>query len=150
MKSAAAILAASTDPGPVASAYKLDISVSTPILTLICCPKALRQASTTARAAKLTIRFIFVSAFRPCGPFCLDTEIVVQLVDICVQFGIGELVDDTPMFHHVVAVRNGGGETEILFHQQNGKALLLERANGLSNLLDNDRGKPFRRLIKQQ
>ena len=74
----------------------------------------------------------------------------MQLVDVCIQFGVGELVDDTSMFHDVVAIRNGRSETEILFHQQNGKALLLECADGLADLLDNNRGKPFRRLVEQQ
>ena len=62
-----------------------------------------------------------------------DTEIVVQFVDIGVEFGIGEFIDNTPMFHDVIAIRDGRGETEILLHQENGKALFLERPDDLTD-----------------
>ena len=73
----------------------------------------------------------------------------MQFLNIGIQFGIGELVDDTPMFHDVVAIRNGRGEAEILFHQQNSKSLLLERTDGLADLLNNDGRQPFSRLVQQ-
>ena len=47
----------------------------------------------------------------------------MQLLDIGVELGIGELVDDPAIFHHVVAVRNRRGEAEILLDQQDGEAL---------------------------
>src|SRR5215475_4137321 len=54
------------------------------------------------------------------------------------------------MFHHVIAVRHGGSETEILLDEQNGKALRLERADGLADLLNDDGSEPFGRLIEEQ
>src|SRR5690242_18267776 len=74
----------------------------------------------------------------------------MQLVDVCIQFRVGELVDDTAMFHHVIAVRNRCGETEVLFHQEDGKAAILEGTDRLSDLLNNDGGKAFRGLVQQQ
>src|SRR5579885_62641 len=55
MKSADASLAAATDPGPVSSAYRLAMSVSTPIFTLICWAFAPLQMSAAASAASPTI-----------------------------------------------------------------------------------------------
>src|SRR6478672_10859682 len=54
------------------------------------------------------------------------------------------------MFHDVIAIRDGRGAPEILFHQQNGKALLFERPDGLADLLNNDGGKSFGWLVEQQ
>src|ERR1044071_9474325 len=127
------------------------MSVSTPILTLICCALAAPQVSVTARAAKLILHFINVSScFAPLWLIRSDAEIFVQLLDVCIQFRIGELVDDTTMLHDVIAVRNRRGETEVLFHQKDGKALILEGTDGLADLLDNDRGETFCRLVQQQ
>ncbi len=64
MNSAAAIFAAITEPMPVSSAYRLDMSVSTPILTLICWALAEPHASAMARTAKLIVFFIVVP---PCS-----------------------------------------------------------------------------------
>src|SRR6185437_15872839 len=84
------------------------------------------------------------------GSSDLYTQIVVQFLDVGIQLGVGELVDDTPMFHDVIAVRNGRSEAEILFHQQDRETLLFQRANGAADLLDNDRRQPFSRLVEQQ
>src|SRR5215510_3295440 len=120
------------------------MSVRTPILTLTCCALAVPHVRMTARAARLIFRFIDVSSyFAPLRLVSLDTEIVVQLLDVCIQFRIGELVDDTTMFHDVIAVRNGRGETEVLFHQKDGKAPILERTDHLADLLNNERSEAF-------
>src|SRR6185312_14743192 len=79
-----------------------------------------------------------------------DAEIVVQFLDIRVQFDVSELVDDTSIFHDVVAVRNGRGEAEILLNQKDGESLRLERADGLADLLDDDGREAFRRLVEEQ
>src|SRR5262245_43031492 len=126
------------------------MSVSTPTLTFICCAFAVPQARMTARAAWLISRFIVASSLF-FGRLCsLDAKIVVQLVDVCIEFVVGELIDNPSMFHDVVPVGNGRSETEVLLDQQNGKALLLECANSLADLLDNNRSKPFRRFVQQQ
>src|SRR6185312_2209518 len=56
----------------------------------------------------------------------------------------------TPMFHHIVTIRDGRGEAEILFDEQDGEALLLERADGLADLLNDDRRQALGRLVEQQ
>src|SRR5262245_31163896 len=124
------------------------MSVSTPTLTFICCAFAVPQARMRARAAWLTSRFIVASSLffdRLCS---LHAKIVVQLVDVGIQFGVGELIDNQSMFHDVIPIGNRRSETEILLNQQNGKALLLECADSLADLLNNNRGKPFRRFVQ--
>src|SRR5207247_3880299 len=39
---------------------------------------------------------------------------------------------------------------KILLDEEDGEALLLERSDGFADLLDDDRGKPFGRLIEQE
>src|SRR3972149_2255429 len=127
------------------------MSFMTPILMMpsLICACAVPAASTTASAAVPNRRFmVFLLVIVPEGHF-LNSEIVVQLVHISVQFRIGELVDDTPMFHDVIAIRNGRGEAEILFHQKDREALLLERADGLADLLDDDGRETLGRLVEQ-
>ena len=53
--------------------------------------------------------------------------------------GVREVIDDTAVFHDVVTVGHGRGEAEILLDQQDGEALRLERADGVADLLDDDR-----------
>jgi hypothetical protein len=52
------------------------------------------------------------------------TQIFVQLVEIGLEFGIGEPVDDATILHHVVAIRNRRSEVKILLDQQDGETLL--------------------------
>ncbi len=54
------------------------------------------------------------------------------------------------VLHDVVAVGDGRGEAEILLDQQDGEALLLQRADGLADLLDDDGRQPLGRLVEQQ
>src|SRR5205823_12789768 len=74
----------------------------------------------------------------------------MQLLQVGIELGVGEAVDYAAMFHDVIAVRNGRGEAKVLLDQKNGEALLLQEADGLADLLDNHRGKTFRRLVQQQ
>src|SRR5262245_65243501 len=76
-------------------------------------------------------------------------QIDVKLVEIGLQFGVGEAVDDAAMFHHVIAVRNRRCEAKILLDQENGEALLLERSDGPADLLDDDGGEPLGRLVER-
>src|SRR5262249_3434825 len=80
----------------------------------------------------------------------LHPEIFVQFLQVGFQLRIGELFDHAAVLHNVVSVGDRRGETEILFHQQYGKALLLERPNGAADLLDDHRREPFGRLVEQQ
>src|SRR6516165_12369513 len=53
------------------------------------------------------------------------------------------------MFHHVVAVRNSRSEAKILLDQQNGETLLLERADGVADLLNDHRTQALGRLVEE-
>src|SRR6266581_2644503 len=90
----------------------------------------------TSSAAMLKRRFI-VSA--PCLVLTLYAEIFVERSELGVQLGVRELVNDLSVLHDVIAVRDGRGEVKILLDQENGEALRLERADGLADLLDDDR-----------
>src|SRR3954470_10204053 len=130
------------------------MSLITPILTFNCCACALPQANAAASAAKLRMFFIAVLLVLCAGAGprreLSNPQILVQLFEVCVQFRIGEALDDTAVFHDVITVRHRRGEAEILLNEQDGKTLLLERADGAADLLDDDGRKPFGRLIEQQ
>ncbi len=66
------------------------------------------------------------------------------------EFGVREGVDDLAVLDDVEAVGDGGGEAEILLHQQDGEALRLEPRDHLADLLDDDRGQTFGRLVQHQ
>src|SRR5215470_2609334 len=74
----------------------------------------------------------------------------MKLVEIGFELGIGEPVDDAAIFHHVVAIRNRRSEAKILLDQEDGETLLLEHSDGLADLLDDDRGKTFGRLVEEK
>src|ERR1051326_3989048 len=108
------------------------MSLITPILTFNCCACAEPAASTTASAVKLKRRFI---PFPPVGTSsCSDSEILMQLFEIGVQFGAGEAFSHTAVLHHIVAVGDGRGEPKVLLDQEDGEALLLQGADGLADL----------------
>src|SRR5665213_2968331 len=124
------------------------MSVSTPIFTFICWAFAPLQARTAASAASPSnfLMIFLLVAFQ----LSLDDKLIVQFVDISIQFSVGELVDNTSMLHDVIAIRDGRGEAEILFYQQYREALLLERPDRPADLLDDHGGEPLRRLVEQQ
>src|SRR4029077_9618356 len=63
---------------------------------------------------------------------------------------IGNHVDHAPMLDHVVAVSDGGRKAEVLFHAQNGKALLPQEADRVADLLHDDRCQAFGGLVEEQ
>src|ERR1043165_3242649 len=134
------------------------MSLNTPIFTVTCCASAVLEANTTASAANPKVRFIKtlpllnVSLAKPAGPNVdySHPEIVVELFEVGVQFRIRELFHHPAVFHDVIAVGDGRSEAEILFNEQNGKTLLLETADGVTDLLDDDRSQPLGRLVEQQ
>src|SRR5262249_60490630 len=77
-------------------------------------------------------------------------QIVVKFVEIGFELGIGEPVDDATILHHVVAIRNRRSEAKILLDQEDGEPLLLEHADGLADLLDDDRCKTLGRLVEEE
>src|SRR5262249_24332726 len=58
-----------------------------------------------------------------------NAKVLVEFSDIGVEIGIGKMIDDTPIFHHVVAIRNRCGEAKVLLDQEYREALLLEHSN---------------------
>src|SRR5262245_4257355 len=78
------------------------------------------------------------------------TQIVVQFIEIGLELGIGEPVDNAAILHHVVAIRNRRSEAKILLDQEDGETLLFEHADGLADLLDDNRRKAFGRLVEQK
>src|SRR5262245_27190194 len=134
------------------------MSFNTPILIVpsVYWASAAPQPSATAIAVRLISRFmrgiLLVEAclFEARASACSDSEISVQLVDVGLQLGIGEPVDDAAIFHHVMAVRNRRGKAKVLLDQQDGEPLLLEGSDRPADLLDNDRREPLGRLIEEE
>ena len=76
------------------------MSVSTPILTLICWAWRAPQAQDSGERRRAH-KFVFIDAFLRCSClagylFSLNPEIVVQLFEIGVELGIGELSTTRP------------------------------------------------------
>src|SRR5207302_6006011 len=130
------------------------MSFITPILMVpsvywACAPP---QPSATASAARLISRFMslfpgWCSRMRVSDS---NAKIIVEFLDIGVELGIAEPVDDPAIFHHVVAIRNRRCEAKILLDQEDGEALSFEGADGLADLLDDDRRQPLGRLVEQE
>src|SRR5262249_26183114 len=127
-----------------------EIAVKMPILTVspeicawaICIWAAADMINATAKPAR-AVRLIIVLLF------LLDPEVVVQLAEVSRQFGIAEAVDDPPVLDDVMAVGNRRGKPEILLDQENGKSLLLQGTDDITDLLDDDRRQPLGRLVEQ-
>lgn len=71
-----------------------------------------------------------------------DAQIGVQFLDVGIEFVVQDLVDDLALLDDEMAVRDGRGEPEVLFDQNDGEALLLQPRDGLADLLDDDRARP--------
>src|SRR5262249_6544083 len=80
----------------------------------------------------------------------LHAEIIVQPVLPRVKLRLGEAFDHGTVFHHVVTVRDRRGEAEILLHQDDGEALLLEGPDRPADLLDDYRRETLGRLVEQK
>ena len=76
-------------------------------------------------------------------------SLVINNTGITMQPTLVQPVDDATVFHHIIAVGNGSGEAEVLFDQKDGETLLLQRPNGIADLLNDNRRKSFGRLIEQ-
>src|SRR6266446_6480308 len=120
------------------------MSLRTPILTgpLLCAAASPAPKATTAAAANRTLNFI--------SDLLSDSEIFVQLADIRIERVVGDHVDDLPVLDDIMAVRQCRGKAKVLFHQEDGEALLLQRADEGADLLHDDRGQTFGRLVQQQ
>ena len=79
-----------------------------------------------------------------------DTEIVVELVHVGIELRVGNHVDHAAVVHHVMAVRHGCREAEVLLDEKNGKPLRLELRDRAPDLLDDHRRETLGRLVEQQ
>ena len=57
-------------------------------------------------------------------------------------------IDDLAMFHHIMAISYARGKMEILFNQYQSMPHSLHRFNRMTDLLNDDRSKPFGWLIE--
>ena len=117
--------AAVTEPGPVMSEYKPDMSFITPILTMpseICAwaEPAKAQAATAARERSL--RFIVLSPVRKKS----HAQVLMQHAHLGGQLLRAEGLHHLAMLHHVKPIRQGRGKPEVLFHHDDREALGLE------------------------
>src|SRR5258707_3238290 len=98
--------------------------------------------ATTAAAANSAPNFI--------SDLPSDSEILVQLADIRLERVVGDHVDDLPVLDHIMAVRQRRGKAKVLLHQEDGEALLLQRADQGADLLHHDRGQSPGPLVPPQ
>src|SRR5579864_4905071 len=149
-----AIFAATIEPAPARSVYRLDMSDSTPILISfpVICACAVPTTNAPAIASASTLRFIAFIDTPPLGKrsLSLHPQVLVQLAHVPVELRIRNHIDDPAMLHHVMPVGDGGSEAEVLLDQQDREALLLQRADRAADLLHDDRRKTLRRLVEQQ
>src|SRR2546422_6478828 len=66
------------------------------------------------------------------------------------QLGAGALHDDLSRLQHVGAIGDLQGLHDVLLHQQDAHALLVERLQDAKQLLDQERREPQRRLVQDQ
>src|SRR3954451_2135268 len=143
--SATAIFTASTAPAPARSAYRLDMSVSTPIFIVsfvISAHPATDVSSSAARAAT-NARFKSLSLFS-------DPEILVDLVKIPGQFRVADHIDHLAMLDDVMPVGDRRCKAKILLDEKDRKSLGLQRFDNAADLLHDDGGQPLGRFIEQQ
>src|SRR5690606_16737542 len=79
-----------------------------------------------------------------------DSQIGFDFLFIVRQLAMAEGLYDPPVLDDAVAVGELGGETEVLLPPDDGEAARLERLDDSRDLLDDHRGKSFRRLVQQQ
>src|ERR1041385_6340975 len=108
-----------------------------------------RPSASAAASVRVWVNFI---AFTPLPSVnsLLDAKIFVQLVHVGIELRVGDHVDDLAALHHIVAVRDGGGETEILVDQKAGEAFGFEALGCGADLLNDHGGQTFGWLVQQQ
>src|SRR4029450_416252 len=106
----------------------------------ICASAEPEPKPSTARNATMRTMVMLSAPLRSSlGWRGLYTQVVVQLGHVGFELGVRNHVHHPAVLHHVVAVGDGGGEAEVLLHQENGEAFLLEPAERGADLLDDDR-----------
>src|SRR5205823_3482289 len=133
------------------------MSDNTPILTTlseICaCAAPAANAPAIATAIKLPLTLFIAFLLMDRGSLqngILNPKIFVQLFHVRLELRIGDHVDDTTAFEHVMPVGDRRCEAEILLDQQNRETLAFEPSDRASDLLDDHRRETFGRLVQQQ
>src|SRR5215211_2460561 len=116
-----------------------------PIFTETCACAAPPSAAAKTVASNILLNVIGFSLVICCW---LDAEIGVKLVEVSFKFGVGDHVNDPALLDHIVPVGDSRSKAEILLNQHNGKSLALEAGDGAADLLDDDRGQAFGRLVE--
>src|SRR6185503_8137892 len=125
------------------------MSFITPILIVpsvhcwACAPPA---ASATAAAA--AIHFILIVSLLSRDLGCLDAEVIFHVAHARLELLARDHVDHLPVLDDVEAVSQRGGKSEILLDEQDREALVLQLADRVADLLDDDRRQPFRGLVE--
>src|SRR5436853_7164923 len=103
-KSSTAMRAATTEPWPPLSEYVPDISVKTPILMApsVYCAFAAPHMSAAPKTTQPILRFMKHSPRSVRGAASLNAQIIVELLEICVELGIQEMINDPAVIHHIV------------------------------------------------
>src|SRR5919109_1605332 len=65
----------------------------------------------------------------------LYPKVLVQLLHLHRELGVRDHVDHTAVLDDVMPVGDGGGEMEVLLHQEDGEPLGLEPSDGDADLL---------------
>ncbi len=96
------------------------------------------RAASTFTLHRMTVSFPFTHRDR------------FELLPVRLERGVRDHVDHPAVLDHVVAVGHRRGEAEVLFHEQDGEALLAQHADGIADLLHDDRRQALGRLVEQQ
>src|SRR5918997_3018056 len=73
----------------------------------------------------------------------------VEFVHARVEFVSWERVHHAPILHEVEAVGHPAGEAEVLLHEQNGQAALLQLGQDVADPLDDHGSQALRRLVEE-
>src|SRR5215469_5536821 len=124
------------------------MSLRTPIFTTLPWAKAASGSRAARARSREAIRM--TEALLDSAGEALHTEIRLKLREAGLETVGRNLVHHAPAVHHVMAVSDGGGEFQILLHEQDGEPLGLQAADGGADLLDDDGGQPLGGLVEEE
>src|SRR5215469_6489745 len=124
------------------------MSLRMPIFTAL--PWA--KAASGSRAAKARSReaIRMTEALLDSAGETLHSEIRLKLGQAGLKTVGRNLVHHAPAVHHVMTVRDGGGEFQILLHEQDGEPLRLQPADRGADLLDDHRSEALGGLVEEE
>src|SRR5438270_9599578 len=105
--------------------------------------KSVTNASASQREIRMPSSFLSLDAE-------LDAEMVQQLRFAGLHLVVPETGDDLALPEQIVAVRDRDREVQVLLHEQDREPVALRFLQERRDLLDEDRGEAFGRLVEQQ